>query len=416
MKRRLLLTILLLAIISACSTVTADLNTGYATSSPDHITLTWAGNPATTMTITWRTDTSVTSGSVEYYKAATPKAVLRATANPSNFKTDIQATRLFSSLLTGLSPNTKYTYRVGNGKNWSTAHTFTTADPTAHKLTFLVFGDSQSPADGNPPYSVWHNTLHNAYKANPDAKFIVNVGDLVDAGQSGAHWNGWFSAAAGVIDTIPEMPVVGNHETTGSSDTKRPAYWDAQFKLPKNGPSLLKNQAYSYDYGQVHIVVLDSQQSEQKCYGDILGPQAKWLDGDLAASKATWKIVFFHKGAYSLKDGRDNKSVRDAFSPVIDRYHVDVVFNAHDHAIGRTYPIKGGEIKSKPSQGTVYYVAGRSGTKFYKDVHKRECDAFFAACEDQANYFVVRTADKKLTIKTVKADGTVIDMFIIDKN
>ena len=136
---------------------------------------------------------------------------------------------------------------------------------------------------------------------------------IVDVGQSGAHWNGWFGAAAGVIDTVPEMPVVGNHETTGSSETSRPAYWNAQFKMPQNGPSALKNQAYSYDYGPVHFVVLDSQQSEQSIYGDILTPQKKWLDADLAASKSAWKIVFYHKGSYSLKDGRDNKDVRDAF-------------------------------------------------------------------------------------------------------
>jgi hypothetical protein len=333
----------------------------------------------------------------------------------SNFTTDLQATYLFTATLKGLEQNTKYLYRVGNKAHWSTAHTFMTASPNVKSFKFLVFGDSQSVAGGSAPYELWGRTVHNAYNSNPDAKFFVSVGDLVDIGQSGAHWNAWFSSATGVIDTIPVMPVSGNHETKGSSETKRPAYWKAQFNLPQNGPSGLRGQVYSYDYGPVHFVILDSQQSEEKQYGDILTPQKKWLAADLSASKSPWKIVFMHKSAYSLMAGRENKDVRGAFCPVFDRYHVDVVFNGHDHAVGRTYPIVNGAYMSRPSQGTVYYSAGRSGTKYYAKPCKREWSKFFYNPTDQPNYLVVQVMGDKLFIKAVKADGTIIDKFYIDK-
>lgn len=407
---------LALLLVLVCPALTTGQVADGATAIPDHVTLTWTGNPSTTMTITWRTDTSVSTGFVEYQDGtALTNTPLRIRACSSNFTTDLQATRLFNATLTSLTPGTKYTYRVGDGKHWSTAHTFSTAVPNCKKFKFLVFGDSQSAPTGNPPYGLWRENVHNAYRKNPDARFMVNVGDLVDRGQNGAHWNGWFSATAGVIDTIPEMPVVGNHETTGSSDTRRPAYWDAQFFLPRNGPACLKNQAYSYDYGTVHIAVIDSQQSEQKQYGDIFSPQRKWLDADLSASKATWKIVFFHKGAYSIKDGRDNKSIRETFSPIIEKYHVDLVFNGHDHGIARTYPIRNGSYMKKPSQGTVYYIVGRSGSKFYKDISKKDWDAFFYNPKDQPNYLVVDVNNKQLTVRAVKMDGTLIDTLHIDK-
>lgn len=387
-----------------------------ATVVPDHITLTWTGNPATTMTVTWRTDTTITNGLVEYKKCATsPRAPQYAKASSSDFTTDLQSTSIFMATLTGLSPNTKYSYRVGDGKHWSSTHTFTTADPKAHKFKFLVFGDSQSVAGGESPYKLWHDTVQNAYKANPDAKFMVNVGDLVDTGQSGAHWNSWFAAAAGVIDTIPEMPVVGNHETCGLESTRRPIYWNAQFHLPQNGPTGLKNQVYSYDYGQVHFAVLDSQQDEEHQYGNIFKPQQKWLASDLASTKATWKIVFFHKAPYELHAIRISPAVKSAFCPVIDSRHVDIVFNGHDHGIGHTYPINNGVSRDKPSQGTIYYIAGRSGSKSYSDLIKKSWNTFFYNPQDQPNYLVVEVADTKLTIKAVKQDGTLIDTFFVDK-
>lgn len=377
-----------------------------ATAIPDHVTLTWTSNPATSITITWRIDATINCGYVQYQQVSAGSQQ-QIKASSCNFTTDIQLTHLFTANLTGLSPNTKYTYRVGNGNNWSDRLSFTTADPKNSKFKFLVFGDSQSVAGGSSPYQLWRSTVHNAYAANPDAKFMVNVGDLVDVGQSGAHWNAWFAAAEGVIDRIPEMPVVGNHETTGTPARSTPVYWNAQFKLPQNGTAEFKNQAYSFDYGCAHFIVLDSQQK--------LNAQKKWLAADLAVSKAIWKIVFFHKGPYSQIAIRDNKSVRDAFCPIFDKYHVDVVFNGHDHAIGRTYPIKGGVYMKKPSEGTIYYTVGRSGTKSYSIARKRDWNTFFYDPQDQPNYFTVDVTNKRLTIKAVKTDGNLLDAFSIDK-
>nr|WP_231969080.1 metallophosphoesterase [Thermoanaerobacterium sp. RBIITD] len=135
-----------------------------------------------------------------------------------------------------------------------------------------MFGDSQSGVATDPQYGPWKTTIQNSFKANPDAKFFVNVGDLVEIGQMYAHWNNWFDAAKGVIDTIPEMPVQGNHETYQSKnyDSAKPKDFVNQFVVPQNGPDSLKGQTYSFDYGNAHIVMLDSQEDEEEpVAGDI---------------------------------------------------------------------------------------------------------------------------------------------------
>ncbi len=71
---------------------------------------------------------------------------------------------------------------------------------------------------------------------------------------------------------------------------------------------------------------------------------------------------------------------------------------------------------SKPSQGTVYFITGRSGAKTYTDTVKKAWTAFYYNPLDQPNYLVVDVADTRLTVKTMKMDGTLVDSFFIDKS
>lgn len=419
MKRITALLALALVFALTCPALISAQTTGSgATATPDHVHLTWTGNPSTTMTLNWRTDTETKTGLVEYAKGAQLSTrTRRIGATSTDFVTDLGPAHLFAANLSGLSPNTEYSYRVGDGNgHWSTTHTFTTAPAATDKVKFLIFGDSQSSVTSAAPYGDWATTVHNAYKANPDAKFMINVGDLVDVGQNCAHWNAWFDAAAGVIDSIPEMPVIGNHETTPVKPSRRPSYWIAQFALPQNGPDAWKSQAYSFDYGPVHIAVLDSQQAEEKAFGDLFGPEKAWLEADLAASKATWKLVFFHKAVYEQHPTRKSPDVKAAFCPTVEAQHADMVFNGHDHGVARSYPIRDGVVKQRPSEGTVYCVVGRSGSKFYKELVKKPWNAFFYNPTDQPNYQVIEIDGTKLTMRAVKQDGTPITSFYIDKS
>jgi len=380
---------------------------------PDHVTLTWAENPADSMTITWRTDTTVQEGFIQYQKGnkLSDKGNL-IKAQYSVFTSNLGITHIFTGTLKPLLSNAKYTYRVGNSANWSQANTFKTAKKNASQVKLLIFGDSQSPDNTPRPYGMWQDTLNKSLKANPDAEFFINLGDLSDVGQRETHWNAWFKASEGVIDRVPMMPVQGNHETYGDPSNHKPVYYVSQFTLPENGPAGLKEQAYSYDIGPVHFIVLDSQSDEE---GNILPAQVEWLEKDLAASKAPWKIAFFHKPPYENHILRTNPDVKKAFCPLFDKYHVDLVFNGHDHALAHTYPINGGKIMEKPSQGTVYYIVGRSGTKAYKDLVKKDWNTFFYNPLDQPVYLVLKSDKNKVTVKSYKQDGTLMNDFYINK-
>lgn len=396
------------------TSIDANLN---ATSTPDHIALSWTGDAKTTQTITWRSISNNTKSSLQYRTVGSntwttidnisPKK-LTASTGASNITTGSE--NIYTTTITGLAPGTKYEYQIlgtdAQGKtNTSKINTFSTEKANNASAKFIVFGDSQSGIADTPEYTPWHNTITEAYNTNKDANFVINMGDLVEIGENYQHWNNWFSATQGVIDNIPEMPVQGNHETyqDNNYDTSSPKSFVSQFNVPQNGPYGHIGQTYSYNYGNVHFVVLDSQEDEEATDDDsFLQQQANWLDKDLANNKQRWTVVMFHKTPYYNKKTRNNPAVKDILTPVIEKHHVDIVFNGHDHGVSRSYAINGNNYYTDYSKGTVYYVTGRSGNKYYTDLNNKVWDASFIDCQDSPSYEVVSVANGKLTIDAYK--------------
>ncbi len=417
----LILSVILTVLLTKSTTLTvSNFSTG-ATARPDQITLTWTGDPATTQTVSWRTDSGVHSGEIQYcqYSEDFDSKSKIMKAETSKLNTELGKVNIHSVTLRGLEPGKKYTYRVGTGTNRSEKYFFSTAANNTTNFKFLIFGDSQSSGISKPDYSDWRKTVRNAYNANKDAEFFVNLGDLVNIDLY-THWNKWFSSAEGIVNLIDVIPVGGNHETYKDNSfkaTRKPRYLKYLFKVPQNGPKGYKSQVYSCDYGNIHFVVLDSQYNEEKNVdGSILETQKEWLDNDLKKTNKPWKIVLFHKSPFPNMPSRPNNEVRAAFQPIIDKYHVDVVFNGHDHCVARTYAINGDRYLDKPSLGTVYYTAGRSGNKVYNDTKQMKWDTFFCNPKDQPSYIIAEMQGNKLVLTAKKQDGELIDTFTIDKS
>eukprot|EP00271_Cylindrocystis_brebissonii_P003976 TRINITY_DN15283_c0_g1_i1.p1 TRINITY_DN15283_c0_g1~~TRINITY_DN15283_c0_g1_i1.p1 ORF type:complete len:388 (+),score=56.86 TRINITY_DN15283_c0_g1_i1:354-1517(+) len=57
------------------------------------------------------------------------------------------------------------------------------------------------------------------------------------------------------------------------------------------------------------------------------------LDGALAASTATWKLVIGHHPIRSMGTHGDTQKLIDHILPLLESYHVDLYINGHDHAL-----------------------------------------------------------------------------------
>ncbi|MDF2571433.1 MAG: metallophosphoesterase [Sporomusa sp.] len=384
---------------------------------PKNITLTWTDDAHTTQTVTWRTAFSPTPGLIQYSEAindsSLAQGVLTTTAEVQGLSTTIGNISIHSATLKGLKPGTRYIYRVGDGTNWSRQHHFTTAIDNAQAFRFLVFGDTQSSY-----YLTWRRTLYTAYQTNRDAAFFIHVGDLIDKNHDYKEWNTWFHASQGIIDTIPILPVVGNHETYTFEKKiyAMPTFFTAQFKVPGNGPEGLNGQVYSFEYGNMHFSVLDTQADEEREFEpNMLEKQKIWLENDLQSTDKRWKLVLMHRSPYDNRSKDGNRALRKTFIPIFDKYKVDIVFAGHDHIYARSYPLRNGSIAKSSSAGTIYITAGRTGNKTYKRTQIKEHNEVFHNLVDESNYIAVTVNGGTITAKVFQRSGLLIDEWVISK-
>ena len=93
----------------------------------------------------------------------------------------------------------------------------------------------------------------------------MNMGDLVDNGQDASQWRAWFNSVSVFSDAVPLAPVIGNHEAYNMEWKEYlPASYTHLFNVPQNGLAKYPNQFYSFDYGPVHFVVLDTNFPEME--------------------------------------------------------------------------------------------------------------------------------------------------------
>ena len=121
---------------------------------------------------------------------------------------------------------------------------------------------------------------------------------------------------------------LGNHEYGSRNAAAAIAY----FRLPRSG-------YYSYDLGDWHVVVLNS--NCRPAGGCERGsPQQRWLAADLAANPALCTVAYMHHPRFSSGlHGSD--TTLGALWTTLSRGGVDVVLAGHDHHYERFAPFEG---------------------------------------------------------------------------
>ena len=382
---------------------------------PDRIVLTWAGDPATTQAVTWRTSTDVDQAVAEITEAEPGPGFAakarRMDAVRERLETNLNEAHFHCVRFDQLKPATKYAYRVGDGVNWSEWFHFTTASDQPGPFSFIYFGDAQ-----NDVRSMWSRVIREAYSDAPKARFMIHAGDLVNRAESDAEWGEWFGAGHWLNAMVPSVPVPGNHEQARDAEGNRRLshHWRPSFTLPENGPEGLEETCYTLVYQDVRIVGLDSNRE--------LEAQAAWLDKLLARNQARWVICTFHHPVFSTGNNRDNPQLRETWKPIFDKHRVDLVLQGHDHTYGRTgldTPLAGATIGNVPTgvnkvdaqTGTVYVVSV-SGPKMYELDRK---PFMVRAAENTQLYQIIHLDGDTLSYEARTAMGDVYDKFTLKK-
>ena len=367
--RRLLVAAALAAVIVAFVAVRTGagsppppMDDGTATAVPDRIMLNPTADPATSQTVTWRTNEATEDGEVQVAPADDPEDVRTLEADDS-IAEQLPHSRLVarhhSATVTDLEPSTAYTYRVGHGDDFSAWTTFTTAPAAdgADPWTFLYFGDAQWGLDAG-----WSSVVDQAFAQHPDATLALTAGDQVNDGNDDHQWQQWFDAVAPWASTRSFLTVAGNHELYGDEEMLR---YRSQVQYPRNGPKGQDDLTYRVDVGDVRFITLNGNITDglSDTTDNGLGAvQAAWLEEQLADNPRTWTVVTIHQPMFSAAKLRDNLAQRSAFMPLLEEYGVDLVLQGHDHAYARGH-LAENDVAGGYAGPT--YVVANAGDKYY---------------------------------------------------
>ena len=444
--------------------------------SPTSLVLLWHVPALLRQTIPTRTGPSSTEPDAKskWTKAAAPTSVRVAVAG-------VDPHRVYEAALTGLVPNSTFNYRVL--KNGTTVFAADGQAPrTAEKpYRFVAFADIGAETVDQKKLAA------RAYSAKPD--FVVVPGDIVyERGRIGEYRTKFWpiynadqlsDMGGPLLRSVPMICAPGNHDTDTRDLDKFPDalayfyYWSQPLNGPQGteggplvptltasadnrsafmqaaGDAYLKMANYSFDYGNAHWTVIDSNP-----YVDFTDKALQdWVAADLAKAKdATWRFVMYHHPGFNSSREHFEQQHARLLSPIFEAGKVDVVFNGHVHNYQRSYPLtfvpdkKGvllvasmgaksargrvvngrwtldktfdGTTDTTPN-GVIYLVTGAGGQELYNPEQNDDPDSwqkFTTKFYSNVHSLTIVDMDgKRMSVKQVDVDGKELDSFTITK-
>ncbi|HTD65246.1 MAG TPA: metallophosphoesterase, partial [Candidatus Limnocylindria bacterium] len=378
--------------------------------------------------VCWRTDVAMDS----YVRFGTAPGVFTTTLSAASTVTD------HALIVSGLQADTKYYYEIGSSSGWFSGDAndyFVTSPPVGvEKSTRLwVLGDSGT---ANASAAAVRNA-YLTYSSPRPADLLLMLGDnAYNSGTDSEYQAGVFNMYPTTLQNTVLWPTIGNHDSSS-------AYFNI-FNLPQNGeasgvPSGTEKY-YSFDYGNIHFICLDSFSLSRSSSGAMYN----WLQADLQSTTQQWAIAFWHHPPYSKGSHNSDAEVeliemRQNFLPLLEAYDVDLVLSGHSHAYERSFLIDGhyggsstftqahkkdggnGRVNGtgayvKPAaltshQGSVYVVAGSSGQVSGGALNH---PAMFISL-NQLGSLVIDINSNRLDLVFLKSDGTTGDYFTMIK-
>ena len=359
-------------------------------------------------------------------------------------------TREHEVRLSNLQPDTTYYYVAGDRRLGPLGN------PDMHFKTAPITGASS-------PVRIWfvsdygyidfneiavRDSIYNFISGShpPDVWLTGGDNDQINGGDDTSQI-AIFNTYSNLLRTTPIWPSLGNHDASTPS-TPGPCPFYDNFTLPTNGESggvpSGSEFYFSFDYGNVHFISLNSIYAEHSVSTNTA--MLQWLVRDLAATRQPWKIAFWHAPPYTKgthdSDAADDTDgymvqMRENALPLLESYGVDLVLNGHSHVYERSYLLNGhygystsfsetnkvdrgdgrengdGAYHKRGKRGAVYVVAavGSISSRCPCGQHPAHC----ITLGGQLGSCMVDINSNRLDFKFIGVETNILDYFTIIK-
>ncbi len=167
----------------------------------------------------------------------------------------------------------------------------------------------------------------------------------------------WASAWLAMYDPLGIVfhPALGNHDHLGNTAAQvEYSALSTRWAMP--------DTTYVWHGGVVDFFVIDTDVFDMA--------QARWLDGELSASNAAWKVVYGHHPVYSNGYHGNNTALKRMLLPVLVNRGAQLYLAGHDHdkqvlkteeAVGWIVVGTGADVRPTLSGPNTVYASSRPG-------------------------------------------------------
>lgn len=300
---------------------------------PNMLNMTFGADPETSRCFTWHTLPTL-NGALLYKKEGEANFTSVISSRESITHPNV-ITTAHRVILKNLTPG-KYIYKVGEAGKWSPDYSFT-IKATDNESSFTMLQITDQQGWNAFEYSAWRRAW-NYIKANEGFDWILNTGDMSQNGNRIFEWLDYFNGAKEDFAQTVCMSTVGNNDLIDKVSSLPFTYYYTFEDSPYTS-------VYSFDYGPVHFVCLNSN--------ELVTEQETWVREDLAKTTKPWKVVYTHDGPYTV----DRKSKLSKFDKVFEECGVQLVICGHRHYYMRSKPMYQNKVDTVNG---IQYVMGQA--------------------------------------------------------
>lgn len=250
--------------------------------------------------------------------------------------------------LTGLQPDTSYTYRVRpSGRDESFDNRTFRTMPVSGPFTFIVISDPQKGHKYDETKRFKY--VADAVEREPNIQFMLVGGDF-NGFDGDLYWSQFFQVADGMLSKTAIFPTIGNHEyhnPNGESNSPTAAnHYHWAFDMPLN---------YSFDCSGVRFIVLNTPDPNNANGDDphtslaLAESQESWLREQLDDNTLLGVFTIHHHPIWDYYSASMNPNL-EPWEKLYHAYNISANFAGHTHNYQR-YLIK----------GIPYFIVGNAG-------------------------------------------------------
>ena len=281
---------------------------------------------------------------------------LTATVNPSTTGATVTwsssnsaiASVSAAGLVTGVNPGSATISASAGGKTGRSSITVTAGPPPPGSQVLVGAGD----------IAVCGSTHDDATAALLDGidGTVFTLGDNAYPNGSATDYANCYDGSWG-RHKARTRPSPGNHEYNTANASGYFSYFGSAAGTQGQG-------YYSYDLGDWHIIVLNSNTNCSTISCAAGSAQEQWLRQDLAANTKSCTLAYWHHPRFNSGAAHGNSTAVGPFWDALYEYNAEIVLNGHEHIYERFAPQTPNAV-ADPTRGIREFVVGTGGASHY---------------------------------------------------